>query len=169
MRKLLFFLAPALLLFACGESKVDDGKGDVVQQNIEATHVVNEAFKTGDISRIDSVVSQDFVDHTDRGDMSRDSLKAMIQNMRQFFPDMKMEVLHEIADSSYVYTWMRFTGNSDGKSGMPAGPYDMQALEVNLLRDGKIIEHWEFMNVQDVINYLPPPAPAAVDSSALKP
>ena len=169
MRKLLFFLAPTLLLFACGESADEAQKTDRVQQNIEATRVVNEAFKTGDISRIDSVVSQDFVDHTDRGDMSRDSLKAMIQNMRQYFPDMKMEVLHEIADSSYVYTWMRFTGNSDGKSGMPAGPYDMQAVEVSLLRDGKIIEHWEFMNVQDMIKYIPPPAPAAVDSSAMKP
>ena len=38
-----------------------------------------KAFQTGDVSGIDSVVSDNFLDHTDRGDMTnRDSLKAVV-------------------------------------------------------------------------------------------
>lgn len=170
MRKILFFMQTAsacLLLYACQNNDGSDSQNNRVQQNIEATRVVNEAFNTGDVSRIDSVVSQDFVDHTEQGDVGRDSLKAMIQSMRLHFPDMKTEVIREVADSTYVFSWMRFTGSSKGDMGMPAGPYDMQAIEVSQLRDGKIIEHWGFMNVQDMVKFMKPTPLAPADSSAV--
>ncbi len=84
---------------------------------------------------IDSVVASDFVDHTDRGDMGRDSLKAMITSVRQAFPDMKTEIIKEMADNDYVFTLMRITGTSSGAMGMPKGPYDMHAIQVARLKD----------------------------------
>ena len=45
------------------------------QKNLAASNVITKAFQTGDVSGIDSVVADDFVDHTDRGDkIGRDSL-----------------------------------------------------------------------------------------------
>ena len=50
------------------------------QKNIAASDAVMNAFQTGDASGLDSVIADDFVDHTDRGDKKgRDSLKAMVK------------------------------------------------------------------------------------------
>ncbi|MBD0331099.1 MAG: ester cyclase [Chitinophagaceae bacterium] len=131
-----------------GTSNTDDSQA---QKNIKASDVVAKAFETGDVSGIDSVVAEDFVDHTDQGDKKgRDSLKAMVNFVHSNFKDMKMEKVHELADGDYVYTRMRYTGTSDGTMGMPKGPYDMHAIEVTKFRNGKAVEHWAFMDMQSM-------------------
>lgn len=51
---------------------------------------ITKAFQTGDVSGIDSVVADDFLDHTDRGDVKgKDSMKAMINMMHINFKDME--------------------------------------------------------------------------------
>jgi len=122
----------------------------MVQRNLDASHTISKAFETGDVSGIDSVVAEDFVDHSDHGDIKgRDSLKAMVKMMGGN-KNMKMDMKHEVADENYVFSWMRFYGTSDGSMGMPAGPYDMNAVEVSRMNDGKIVEHWEFVNMQEM-------------------
>ncbi len=133
--------------------KTDKGLSEKARKNLAASHVISDAFGSGDISKIDNVVAEDFVDHTDRGDMNRDSLKAMIKMVHATNKDMKMEVIREMADDEYVFTWMRFTGTSDG-SMMPAGPYDMKALQAVRFRDGKAVEHWEFMELRDMMKMM---------------
>ncbi len=44
----------------------------MAEKNLAASHIVNAAFQTGDISKIDDAIAADFVDHSDRGDMNRD-------------------------------------------------------------------------------------------------
>ena len=85
MKKSLLAISSCLFLFCmscnnkAGDDKMGGGKmSDQAEKNIAASHVVSDAFQSGDISKIDSVVASDFVDHTERGDMGRDSLKAMI-------------------------------------------------------------------------------------------
>ena len=77
--------------------------------------------------------------------MGRDSLKAMITLMHAKIKDQKMETIKDLADDEYVFSWIRYTGTSDGSLGMPAGPYDMTAMEVVKFKEGKAIEHWAFM------------------------
>jgi predicted SnoaL-like aldol condensation-catalyzing enzyme len=161
--------ALCFVFYSC-ENKVASADNDLIQQNLKATRIVSEAFGSGDVSKIDSVVAEDYLDHTDRGDIrGRDSLKAMIHMVHNNFKDMKADVLHELADSNYVYTWMRFTGQSDGAMGMPAGPYDMKALQLNKLRNGKIVEHWEFMEVAEMMKMMGQmPSPPQPDTSKKK-
>lgn len=157
MKKFQFILAAAslFLISSCDSKKDDDNGSDKAKQNLAATRTVSEAFMSGDISKIDSVVASDFVDHTDRGDMGRDSLKAMIKANYASSKDMKMEAIKEVADDEYVFSWMRFTGTSDGTmGGMPAGPYDMNAIEVIKFKDGKAIEHWTFMQPTDMMKMM---------------
>ncbi|MBI1343567.1 MAG: hypothetical protein GC171_11590 [Terrimonas sp.] len=156
MKKLLsgFSISLLFLLVACNSEKMETKGDEMRDKNLAASHIVNEAFKTGDISKIDEAIASDFVDHTDRGDMNRDSLKTMIQMVHKEFPDMKSQVVKEIADSEYVFTLMRWTGNSNGQMGMPVGPYDMQAIEVVRFRDGKAVEHWSYMQPQDVVKMM---------------
>ncbi|MEO7924625.1 MAG: ester cyclase [Chitinophagaceae bacterium] len=157
MKKLLFFVSAALVccLVSCSDKKEEaGGMSDKAKKNLEAMHTVAKAFETGDISGIDSAIASDFIDHTDKGDAGRDSLKAMITAMYSVQNDMKSEVIKEFADDEYVFSWMRYTGTSDGSMGMPKGPYNMTAIEVAKFRDGKAIEHWSFMEPREMMKMM---------------
>ncbi len=139
------------------------------EKNMAASDAVGKAFETGDASAIDSVVADDFIDHTDRGDMKgKDSLKAMINMVHTNFKDMKMEKVRDVADGDYVYSWMKYSGTSDGTMGMPKGPYSMSAIELTKFKDGKAVEHWSFMDSQDMAKMMPQPEMNKMDSSKMK-
>ena len=164
MKKIFFAaLAGMLCIFtSCDNNNATVvGKGDTQREkNLAASNVIDEAFKSGDVSKIDSVVATDFVDHTDRGDkVGRDSLKALVAMIHNNFKDMKMEKVHELADDDYVFSWMRYTGTSDGSMGMPKGPYEMNVTEVAKFKDGKAVEHWSFVDMKDMMKMMPPPPP----------
>ena len=130
------------------------------QKNLAASDAVMKAFQTGDASALDSVIADDFVDHTDRGDMKgRDSLKSMVNFAHTHFPDMKFEKVRDVADGDYVYSWITSSGTSDGSMGMPKGPYKMSSIELSKFRDGKAVEHWSFMDSQDMAKMMAPPQP----------
>ena len=132
-------------------------ESSMAKKNLEATHVVTKAFETGETGMIDSVVASDFVDHTDRGDMGRDSLKAIIVAWKADSKDSKTEIIKELADDEYVFSWLRFTGTSGGTMpGMPAGPYNMTAIEVIRFKDGKAVEHWGFMEPREMMKFMSP-------------
>ncbi len=158
MKKILFLFSTLVfcLFISCNDKTAgtSDGMSEQAKKNLEASRAISKAFETGDNSGIDSVVSADFVDHTDRGDYNRDSLKNMITQVRASFPDMKSEVMKEWADDNWVFTQVRYTGTSDGSMGMPVGPYDMHAIHVVRCNDGKIVEHWEYMEMRDMMKMM---------------
>lgn len=162
------FAGALCFLYSCNtktEGSSANKYSEQEQKNLAANEAITKTFKTGDVSAIDSVVSDDFIDHTDRGEKKgRDSLKAMVKWIHSNMGDMKMEKIHEVADGDYVYSWMRYTGTSDGSMGMPKGPYDMQSIELSKYKDGKAVEHWAFMEMQDVMEMMPPPPPPAANN-----
>lgn len=164
--KQIISLFAAGLLFCCiscnnektsGETMSSDKKDNsMAEKNLAAIHAVNNAFETGSTDALDSIIADDFVDHTDRGDKTgRDSLKAAIAWMRADSKDMKSSITKELADDEYAMIWQRYTGTSNGGMGK-AGPYDMKAVEVVRFKDGKAVEHWSFMEMQDVMKMMPP-------------
>ncbi len=160
MKKFISLFAAIIFFFfiSCNHEKTNSEtkeQSSATKKNLEASAIISKAFDTGDPSMIDSVVASDFVDHTDRGDMGRDSLKAMITSMRKMFPDMKQETIKELADEDYVFSLMRFTGTSEGQMGMPKGPYDMKAIQVVRYKDGKAVEHWEYMEPREMMKMMP--------------
>lgn len=145
------------VLFICASCNDAGNKESTAQQkNLAASDVIDKAFRTGDVSGIDSVVSADFIDHTDQGDKKgSDSLKAMVKYIHENMKDMKQEKLHELADDDYVFSWMRWTGTSNGTGGMPNGPYDMHAMEVSKFKEGKVVEHWTYMDMNEMMKMMP--------------
>ncbi|MGQ0737946.1 MAG: ester cyclase [Bacteroidota bacterium] len=169
MKKLLFTVAAAAACFfiSCSDKEDSDGMSDKAKKNIEASQTVAKAFETGDVSKIDDVVAADFVDHTDRGDMGRDSLKAAIVMMHAADSTMKFQTLKEFADDEYAATWYKFSGTSDGSMGMPKGPYEMHSIELVRFKDGKGVEHWSFVEMREMMKMMgaqQPPAPEKKDS-----
>lgn len=165
MKQLFFAAAAGMLCFVTScdsnNSVATTGKHTAQEQrNLAASDVIVKAFQTGDVSGIDSVVAVDLLDHSDKGDIKgRDSLKSMVKMMHENFRDMKMEKVHEVGDDDHVYTWMHYSGTSDGAMGMPKGPYNFNVIELSRFKDGKAVEHWAFMNMQDMMKMMPPPPP----------
>lgn len=161
MKKIFFSAFAALLCIctSCNNAGTTNDKDSLRQKNLAASDVIDKAFQTGDVSKIDSVISPDFVDHNDRGDFKgTDSLKAMVKYVHENMKDMKTDKLHELADDDYVFSWVRWTGTSKGVAGMPDGPYDMHAMEVSKFKDGKAIEHWTYMDMKEMMKMMPQPA-----------
>ncbi len=175
MKKILVaaFAGLACLFTSCNEtaeSAKSSNESGLAQKNLAANSLIMKAFQTGDTSGIDGVVSPDFIDHTDRGDMKgTDSLKAMIKWAQTNMKDMKAETIRDLADDEYVFSWVRYTGTSDGSMGMPAGPYDMKSMEISKYKDGKAIEHWAYMDAREVMKMMAAqPATTLKDTSAKK-
>lgn len=158
--------AGLLLLTSCNNDTKVAGTSDntMAEKNMAASHEVDKAFQTGDVSKIDSVIAKDFVDHTDRGDMvGPDSLKSMITQMHREFPDMKMEAMKEVADNDYVFSMMHYSGNSNGQMGMPKGPFDMHSVEVVRFKDGKAVEHWSFSRADEMMKMMQQMQPGSMN------
>jgi len=173
MKKFFFILtAASCFLSACNDkAPASGGMSDATRKNLDAFHAVSDAFETGDISRIDSFVASDFVDHTPQGDIKGvDSLKAMITKMKNA-GTMKTEIKKEFADDEYVMAWMRWAGTSNGSiPEMPAGPVDMNGIEVVRFKDGKAVEHWAFMDAREMMKMMgggqmPATAPTSTDKA----
>ena len=65
------------------------------------------------------------------------------------FQDMKMDMVRQVAKDDFVYSWMKYSGSSNGAMGMPKGPYNMEVMEVTKFNnDNKAIEHWGFTEAQ---------------------
>lgn len=158
MKKFLFILSTGfiVLLTACGSKKESGGMSDAAKKNLEVMHAVVNAFETGDVSKINDLVSADFLDHTDKGDMvGPDSLKAAVTMMHKM--DIKFNLVKELADDEYVTAWYKLTGTSDGSMGMPKGPFEISSIDVVKFKEGKATEHWSFLEMADVMKMMPPP------------
>ena len=151
-------VAAVLLISSCTNNDTTATKeSGLREKNLAAVKVIDKAFETGDTTGIDSVIAADFVDHSDRGDVKgADSIKTMVKFVHEHMKDMKTEKLHELADDDYVMSWMRWTGTSKDVPGMPDGPYDMHAIEVTKFKDGKITEHWTYMDPREMMKMMAP-------------
>jgi len=160
MRKILSLAAIGLISGSILQTATAQANKDnsMAKKNLAAYHVIEKAFQTGNTSEIDRVVASDFVDHTERGDMDRDSLKAMIVWMHRENPDMKLEKIRELADDEYVMAMRRYSGTSAGEPGMPprGESYSMSSIEVVRFKNGKAVEHWTFMEMADMIRMMGP-------------
>jgi predicted SnoaL-like aldol condensation-catalyzing enzyme len=164
MKKLLFILSISAFCFlvSCNNDKKEkEGAGgttDAAKKNMDAFNTVSDAFKTGDVSKIDGVVAGDFVDHSGmHGDGNRDSLKAMI-TMMSMDKTAKSETKLELANDDYVTGWLHMTGTNDGSMGPKGTPYDMSTVEiVKFNKDGKATDHWSFISMGDMMKMMPPP------------
>jgi predicted SnoaL-like aldol condensation-catalyzing enzyme len=120
-------------------------------QTLIAAQLVNKAYQTGDTLAIKSVIAPDFIDHTERGDIGLDKFTKMIAYVRKAYPDMKTEIIKEFADEDYVFSLLHFTGTSKGNAGTPDGNYDLHTIEVYKFENGKIIEHWAYTQMKEVM------------------
>ena len=153
MKKLLFIFSGSAMLFltSCSDK---GGMSSAAKKNLEAMNTVNKSFETGDVSGLDNVIADNFVDHGMSGNMNRDSLKSMIKQMKGQTKDTKTTVNAEMANDEWAMQWVHMTGTNVSMADMPPGPYDMNSVELVKFKDGKAIEHWSFMQMKDMMDMM---------------
>ena len=158
MKKFLFIVSAALLAFfsSCSNNTGANSEGE---KNISVVHAVNDAIESGDVSKLDQYIAADGIDHAgEHGDIKGlDSIKAYLKKLHDEYPDMKLEEVQEAANGDYVFSLTRFTGTNVVPSmGAPAGThFDMSSVQVIKFKDGKAVEHWEYMTMADMMKMMP--------------
>ncbi len=176
MKKFLFILSAGtiLLLSSCSSKKEAAGMSDTAKKNTEVNNAIMKMFETGDYSKVDEYIAKDAVDHGGpKGDLvGIDSIKGMFTEMQKMMTNMKNDIVRSLADDEYVMCWVK--GSATAKMdlpewGMKAGEsHTGESIEVSKYKDGKVVEHWTFMDVREMTkmmammgnmdpNSMPPP------------
>jgi predicted SnoaL-like aldol condensation-catalyzing enzyme len=167
MKKGFFALAAGiLLLIACNqatenanEARKDDAS--ITQRNSDHTREIYKAIQSGDVSKLDSFITNDVIDHEGNNGkdiVGLDSLKHYLGNIHNYFDNMKMDVVSEATspDGDYHFSLVRMTGKAkENPWGMPVG-HEMDDMGIDLMkiRDGKISEHWSFTSMKDMMEMM---------------
>ena len=159
MKQVLFLLITTVVIISCNDTaKVADTDNADNTKMTENMKNVYRAIETGDVSKLDSMIADDVVDHNanpDGSDMKgRDNVKKMLSEIHAYFEDgFKMEMLSDAlsSDGNYHYAMVRMTGKAKANPwGMPVGKeIDDTSVDVVKLRDGKATDHWGFMSMAD--------------------
>jgi predicted SnoaL-like aldol condensation-catalyzing enzyme len=158
MKKFLFILSAGVifLLSSCESKKESGGTSETAKQNVEANNAIMKMFESGDWSKVGDYIDKDAVDHAGpKGDIKGlDSLKAYFDQMGQMMTNMKNDIVKTLADDEYVMCWVK--GSATAKIDLPewnmkAGDtHTASSIEVSKFKDGKVVEHWSFMDVVDM-------------------
>ncbi len=149
MKKLLFAGIVAMICFISCEQKSTTASNNNAERNTERNKMVYSAMETGDVSKLDSFIDKDIVDHGNGGEIKGiDSLKAMFANMHNHMSGLKFDLVSDAtsADGKYHFAWFKMKGTcTDGSMGMPAGTkMDMSGVDVVRIKDDKAVEHWSY-------------------------
>ncbi|HEV7620711.1 MAG TPA: ester cyclase [Flavisolibacter sp.] len=116
-----------------------------------------KAIETGDSSKIN--IASDAVDHNggpQGRELKGDSIKWYLADMHNHFGDLKFVIINDASDGDYVYSYTRMTGTTkDASMGIPAGTkLDMKGVDVLKFKDGKLSEHWGYMDPNDMMKMM---------------
>jgi predicted SnoaL-like aldol condensation-catalyzing enzyme len=173
MKKLLVIFSAGCicLLTSCSGKKEGGGMSDKAKKNLEASQAIAKMFESGDWSKVGDYIAADGIDHASMNGhdiVGLDSIKANFNKMTQMMSNFKNEVVKEMADDDYVFQWMKETSTmkvDDPMSGMKAGSTSsFNAIEVSKFKDGKVAEHWSFVDWNDAMKMMQPPPAAPMDT-----
>ncbi len=165
----LLLLAGSCLLFSCGK-KNEGGMSDTAKKNLEAFNGVSKCIDSQDFTKISDFIAADAVDHSDKGELK--GLEAITANMKTYgdmSTGMSSDVVKALADDEYVMSWMKFRGTAKSAAmGMkPGEKYEMQGIEVARCKDGKIVEHWSFVDPAEMMKMMGNMNQAAPDTAKM--
>ena len=171
MKKLFFAFAFAVSCFFIS-CQPNAGMSDTAKKNLETAHSVAKMFETGDYSKAGDYIAADAVDHAGmNGDVKGlDSIKASFVQMSNMMGNFKNETIKELADDEYVFQWLKETSTMKMDAmGMKAGSTNTyNAVEISKFKEGKVIEHWGFLNGADVTKMMSEMGSMNMNASKMK-
>ena len=117
------------------------------EQNKAVFQKMMSALNSKDLTTLESVVADDFVDNDAMPGMAADR-EGMINMMHMFlgaFPDLNLTVNHWVAEGELVVGAMTTSGTQTGEfMGMPPSgkKFSMSEMHIARVANGKIVRHW---------------------------
>ena len=131
-------------------------------KNLAAGNAIDRAIESGDMSHLGDYIAIDAVDHSgEHGDVvGLDSIKAELAPIHKMASDLKFEMIKELADSDYAFQWERMTGTATtaGMGVAVGSKFSIASINVTRFKNGKAVEHWEFMQPADMMKMMAAPA-----------
>ncbi len=115
---------------------------------------IEEVENTGDVSRISDFISEEYTEiyEGERYPIGIQGAVDHVLGIRRVFPDMKLTIEKQISEGDTVVTVFSVTGTFTNEwFGMkPTGkPITFRGVNVDRIRDGKIIEHGGAANLME--------------------
>ena len=116
-----------------------------------------EFIEQGNMNSFQELVSNDVVNHSAPPGRSTgaDGMIYFLQNvLRAGFPDIKVEILEQVAERDLVTSRKKITATHKGEiMGIPPSNKKVviNVIDIIRLKDGKYIEHWGQSNFAEVI------------------
>ncbi len=167
MKKAILVAAGVVLLMACNQTKDSSTTNDSMDHKPmndnmakfeAAVKNVYHAFETGDMSKMDSLLDKNYVDH-DNGPNGKDiagldSAKHYYSQFHNYFDNLKFDILRNgaTADGDYYFSEVRMTGKAKQNPwGIPvSSDVDDTTIDLVKMKDGKATDHWGFTSDKDV-------------------
>jgi len=150
MKRNLIVAASVLCLISC-KGPESNSELDLIQKNLDINAKAMKAIETGSAAAIDSLISDDMVDHM--GPHGKElkggaTIKPMLIDMHNHWKGLKFDVITASANKEYVFTLSKTMGIAiDTTMGMAAGTkMDEKMVDLIKIKDGKIVEHWGFVD-----------------------
>ncbi|HEY1113595.1 MAG TPA: ester cyclase [Chitinophagaceae bacterium] len=128
------------------------------EKNKEIVRRYNKEFiEQGRVETFYELVSPDFIHHTMPEGMARGPkglLHFYSEYLRPGFPELKVKIYDQVAEGDKVVTYKAFYArHRGGLLGLePSVDWiKTEAVEISRLRDGRIVEQWNVMDLQAVL------------------
>ncbi len=117
-----------------------------------------EVLNQRNVAVLDELFSSTFVSHISVGpDISLEPYKQAVAMSHTAFPDLSVTVQDQIAEADKVMTrWVAHGTHQGSFAGIPATgrPVTVTAIHIHRVEHGKIVEHWEAINMLGVLQQL---------------
>jgi predicted SnoaL-like aldol condensation-catalyzing enzyme len=157
MKKLTFAAIIAMVCFISCQEKSTTTTNNA-ERNTERNNAVYRAMETGDVSKLDSFIDKDIVDHEHGEIKGRDALMKMFGEMHTHMSGLKFDLITDAtsANGEYHFAWFKMKGTcTDGSMGMPAGTkMDMTGVDLVRIKDDKAVEHWGFADPNEMMKHM---------------
>jgi len=130
----------------------DSAKQASTEQMKQTAQRFLDLWFTGKTDGIEDIVAENFVSHMEMPGVNStgiQQLKDLVAIASGAFTDNKTEDMHMITEGDRVVVHYRWKGVNSGSmgEGMPATnkPIDVQTVDVLRFENGKVVEHWGYM------------------------
>jgi predicted ester cyclase len=118
------------------------------------------AINSGDDAALETVLADDFVDHTPAPDQPPGIdgfISGKLADLRAAFPDLLLTVEDELVDGGRIaWRWTLRATNTGSFAGLaPTGrQVAFQGMNVERIEGGRIVEHWSIHDGLDLLRQL---------------
>ena len=130
------------------------------EENKALTRQLFEGIGAGNLSVIDSLIEDNFVEHEalpPEIPPGKQGVKALFGMLRSAFPDLEVVIEQMVAEGDLVSAFVVFKGTHKGDfMGIPATgkPVAINVSDLLRFKNGKITEHWGVMDMAGLMQQL---------------